>query len=66
MDKKVIELNSKYKVVITFNNDIQRLYRLVDNENNTICESFNRDSFLLKANKYTRITNKTECLIASI
>ena len=66
MEKKIIELNSKYKVVITFNNDINRLYRLVDNEDKTICESFNRDTFLLKANKYTKINNKTECLIASI
>lgn len=66
MEKKVIELNSKYKVVITFNNDINRLYRLVDSEDKTICESFNRDSFLLKASKYTKINNKTECLIASI
>lgn len=66
MNKKTIEVNSKYKIIITFNNDITRLYRLVDNDDKTICESFNRDSFLIKANKYTRITNKLECLIASI
>ena len=66
MEKRVIEINSKYKVIITFNNDTTRYYRLQDNEENTICESFNRDSFLLKANKFTKISNKIECLIASI
>ena len=58
MEKRVIEINSKYKVVITFNNDITRYYRLQDNEENTICESFNRDSFLLKANKVTKISRR--------
>lgn len=66
MEKKIIEINSKYKVVITFNNDVTRYYRLQDNEENTICESFNRDTFLLKANRATKISNKIECLIASI
>lgn len=66
MNKKEIVINSKYRVIITFNNDINRLYRLIDSEDKTICESFNRDSFLLKASKYTKINNKTECLIASI
>ena len=66
MEKKIIEINSKYKVVITFNNDVTRYYRLQDNEENTICESFNRDTFLLRANKVTKISNKIECLIASI
>ena len=66
MEKKIIEINSKYKVVITFNNDVTRYYRLQDNEDNTICESFNRDTFLLKASKITKISSKTECLIASI
>ena len=66
MNTKTIEINAKYRVIITFNNDINRLYRLVNNEDKTICESFNRDSFLIKASKYTRITNKLECLIASV
>lgn len=66
MNTKVIEINSKYRVIISFNNDVTRLYRLVNNDDKTICESFNRDSFLIKASKYTRITNKLECLIASI
>lgn len=66
MNTKTIEINTKYRVIISYNNDINRLYRLVNNEDKTICESFNRDSFLIKASKYTRITNKLECLIASV
>lgn len=67
MNKKEIVINSKYRVIITYHNDNNiRYYRLEDNQDNTICESYNRDSFLLKASKYTKINNNTECLIASI
>lgn len=67
MNVKKIEVNNKYHVKITYNNDITRLYQLIDNRTDkTICESFNRDSFLLKASKITKISNTLECLIASI
>lgn len=67
MNIKKIEINSKYYVVITYKNDITRLYTLRESkEDKEICCSFNRDSFLLKANQYVKISNKLECLIASI
>ena len=68
MNTKIIDINYRYYVIITYNNDITRLYRLIDrnNDDKTIVESFNRDSFLIKASKHIKITSKTECLIASI
>lgn len=65
MNAKIIDINSKYYVKINYN-DKSRLYMLNDKkEDKTICESFNRDSFLLKANKITKISNQMEVLIAS-
>ena len=67
MNSKKIQVNNKYYILITFNNDITRLYQLKDNkEDKTIASSFNRDSFLLKAKQYVKINNNMECLIASI
>jgi hypothetical protein len=68
MECKTIDINNKYSVKITYNNDVTRLYRLIDKtkDDATICESFNRDAFLLKANKYVKISNKIECVIASV
>ena len=64
---KIIEINSKYYVKITYKNDREtRLYTLYNSNNIELETSFNRDSFLLKARKHTRITNNQECLIASI
>lgn len=65
--KKEIEVNSNYKIVITYhdNNDYVRYYRLENNNNETLTESYNRDAFLLKVNKIVKLTNKIECLIAS-
>ena len=65
--KKEIEINSKYKIVITYNdnNNNIRYYRLENNNNETLAESYNRDAFLLKANKIIKLTNKIECLVAS-
>lgn len=64
---KIIEINSKYYVKITYKNDREtRLYTLYDNNDIELETSFNRDSFLLKARKHVRITNNQECLIASI
>lgn len=64
---KTVNINNRYVVEITFhdNNNI-RLYQLIDKTTEkAICESFNRDSFLLKANKIVKISNDIECLIAS-
>lgn len=68
IQKKVIDINNKYYVEITYHeNNIHRLYQLIEKNNNTtIVESFNRDSFLLKANKIIKLSNKLELLIASI
>ena len=67
MECKKIDINARYYVKITYNNDVTRLYRLIDAKSDaTICESFNRDAFLLKANKYVKISNKLECVIASV
>ena len=60
-----IELNDKYYVKITYNNQI-RYYALKDKlEEKTIVSSYNRDSFLLKCRQYTKISNFKECVIAS-
>lgn len=69
INKKLIDINNNYYVKITYHDgdDVRRLYMLIDKKTDaTICESFNRDAFLLKANKYVKINNKIECLIASI
>lgn len=67
MITKTIDINSKYYVKITYHNDkITRLYTLYNNNGVQIVSSFNRDSFLLQARKYVRITNNNELLIASI
>ena len=66
--KKSVDINNKYIIEITYhdNNDIIRFYTLVDKTNDkTICESFNRDSFLLKANKVVKISSTLENIIAS-
>lgn len=64
---KIIEINSKYYVKITYKNDREtRLYTLYNSNDIELETSFNRDSFLLKARKHARITNNQECLIASI
>ena len=67
MNVKIVDINNKYIVKITYHdNNNTRYYRLIDiKTDNTICESFNRDSFLLKANKIVKISNDIECLIAS-
>lgn len=68
MECKIIDINNKYSVKITYNNDVTRYYRLIDKtkDDATICESFNRDAFLIKANKYVKMNNKIECVIASV
>lgn len=63
---KIINVNNKYFIKITFNNDIHRLYQLKDIDNKVYTESFNRDAFLMKANKIVRLSNKIECQVASI
>ena len=45
--------------------ELNIIYQLKTIYGDRICESFNRDSFLLKANKKVKINNKLECLIAS-
>lgn len=67
MEVKKIEVNSKYYIKITYNNDIRRLYTLKDTkEDKDIISSFNRDAFLIKANQVVKINSKLENLIASI
>ena len=64
---KLIEINNKYYVKITYKNDREtRLYTLYNSNDIELETSFNRDSFLLKARKHVRITCNQECLIASI
>ena len=66
-----IDINNDYYVVIKVGN--HNLYQLFTtktiSKNLTqpvlLYESFNRDSFLLKANKYIKINSKLENLIAS-
>lgn len=66
MKKEKVELNKGYYVNITMHeNSSTRLYVLYDKEDNKKVESFNRDSFLLKANQYVKLTNMQECIIAS-
>lgn len=64
---KTIDVNNKYIIKITYHdNSNTRYYRLIDNKTDkTICESFNRDSFLIKVNKIVKLSNMIECLIAS-
>ena len=67
MNSKIIKVNDKYDVKITYNNDSNiRYYSLIDSNDKVICDSYNRDSFLIKANKITKLTNNIELLIASI
>lgn len=67
MKNKIIKLNDKYDVKITYNDNSNiRYYRLMDSNDKVICESYNRDSFLIKANKIVKLTNNIELLIASI
>ena len=65
--KKTIDLNSKYYIKITFNDDIRRLYVLYEKgTDKAIVESFNRDAFLLKASRIVKIPNNIENVVASI
>lgn len=65
--KKTIDVNNSYYIKITYNNNIHRLYQLIDKKTEkTIAESFNRDAFLLKANKIVKLNNKIELIVASI
>lgn len=67
MNSKIIKVNNEYNVKITYNdNSYNRYYRLIDNNDKVICDSYNRDSFLIKANKIVKLTNNIELLIASI
>ena len=66
-----IDINNDYYVIIKVGNHnlYQLFYDKTIGKNLTksvlLCESFNRDSFLLKANKYIKISSKLENLIAS-
>lgn len=67
INKKTIDVNNKYYIEITYNNDIHRLYQLIDRKTDKmIVESFNRDAFLLKANKIVKLSNNIELIVASI
>lgn len=67
MNSKIIEINNKYYIKITYNNDITRLYTLKDTkEDKTIVSSYNRDAFLIKVNQVVKLNNKIELIVASI
>ena len=67
MKYKKININNKYEIKITWNDDIRRLYVMYDLINDKkVCESFSLDSFLIKVNKIVKLGNQLECLIASI
>lgn len=66
METKKVELAKGYyaKINAQTNGNI-RLYILYNQDNEKVCESYSRDSFLIKANKFVKITNMQECIIAS-
>lgn len=65
MKTKIININNKYYVKINYTEN-KSLYMLKDTkEDKTIVESFNGESFVLKANKIVKLTNKQEILIVS-
>lgn len=65
MKTKIIDINNKYYVKINYN-ERGSLYMLKEKqEDKTMCESFNGESFLLKANKVVKIGNQNEILIVS-
>lgn len=67
MKKSIIEINERYFINIVYNNDVNRLYQLIDRKKEEIVlENFSRDAFLLRVNKVVKITNKIELLVASI
>lgn len=67
INKKLIDVNSKYYIKITYNMGATRLYRLIDKDTErTVVESYNRDSFLLKCRTVTRLSNNIELIVASV
>ena len=67
MNSKIIKVDNNYDIAITYNNNSNiRYYKLIDSNNKVICESYNRDSFLIKENEIVKLTNNVELLIASI
>ena len=67
MNNKIIKVDNNYDIAITYNNNSNiRYYKLIDSNNKVICESYNRDSFLIKENEIVKLTNNVELLIASI
>lgn len=64
---KIIALNEHYIVIVYNDSNIDmRHYSLYDKNDCLKCDSFNRDSFLIKANKFEKISNELKCFIASI
>ena len=67
INRKLIDVNNRYYIKITYNTGERRLYLLIDKDNEkTIVESFNRDAFLLKCRQVTKISNKIELVVASV
>lgn len=69
MIEKIVEINDTYFIKILYHEDSdRRLYSLVGFSNGeyiTLCQSFNRDAFLLKTREFIEINNKIELLVAS-
>lgn len=68
--KKIDITNEYYVLIKTGNLNLYQLFKVDTITKNLtkdtlLCESFNRDSFILKANKYIKINSKLENLIAS-
>ena len=61
----IIQVNEYYYIKIHDNNEIIRLYQLFNCGDNLVCESYNRDLFILKCNKFVKLNNEIQCLIAS-
>lgn len=55
-----------YLIKVTYTNDTTRLYTMYNKDDEVVAQSFNRDSFLLKANKIVKLNPLIEDLIASI
>lgn len=64
MEKHIVKVNAKYNIIIT-NNGTRNYYRLQNDDSDTLVESFNRDSFLIKANKIVKLSTTIQNIVAS-
>lgn len=62
---KIVQINQHYYIKIHTNNETIRLYQLYNLADNLICESYNINSFILKCNKFVKLTTHIQRLITS-